>query len=138
MVLENILYVYASFFVLLLLHELAKAPESLSVSFKYLVIPVFKTSNQKFVYGHLITDFLVLMAVWHYQPENIIFQLFGLVAWTHLILSLVLGSLVPSVNSKKNLFPNPENNDFFLALPLALLVFALQSNYYLDIIKLLL
>jgi len=117
----------------MILHEVAKAPDSIRISFEK-IIPQAISVKPKYRFGMLIMDLVVILTIYFIEPSIVFFQYLGLVALIHFVGYLVIGSLVNSDDKDNNIFPQINKNDLWIALPLAVLTFLLLQSYYLPMI----
>ena len=130
MSIETIISIYLALVVVMFLHELGHIPRT--IKFKLLPLPTGVAVNAQSRYGGLIVNFLIAISIMLIEPKIFFIQTIGLVAWAHLIIYLILGSILPE--RKKGILDDVPNKPLIM-IPLAITIFLLMQEYYLTIIR---
>jgi hypothetical protein len=140
------------------LHEIGHIPKR--IKFYWNIIPSAYADSASWREGGLFVNVLLFYLVYVNQPENVLLQLVGLLAWMHFILYAIVGSIVPEpkddkrgfsywdrnsngrwdlgepfVNLRTYVFDDVDNGKWYLWIPAAIGSYILFSPYYLPILK---
>lgn len=136
----KILMLYAALMIATYIHELGHMPRK--IVFKKwhgIPLPLASAMSAKFRYGGLMATAALFLAVYFYNPQILILQLIGAVAFLHFVLYTFFGSFnhepfVPKRLLKTHVFDDIENKYWWFFMPLSLAVLLLFKDYYLQII----
>lgn len=134
----EIITLYAALYIVLILHELGHFPEKIKVNWG--LIPSASAMRSKYRFGGLVVNIILFLTVSMLQPEMLLLQLVGLVAWAHFIIYLVVGSLIPEmsvrmVDVKTHVFDDVPNEYNFFFITLAIITLVSLQKYYLPILQ---
>ena len=135
--LGTIVMLYISIAIVAFLHELGHVPKR--IKFKLLPIPTAVAMQAKYRLGGLFVNIILFSAIFYYEPESILLQYVGFIAWAHFIIYSIVGSILPeksvsSVNTKTYVFDDVPNEKGFFFIIAAIFSFILLKSYYLPII----
>lgn len=129
---EPVLKIIALYLILLgviLYHEIGHLPRKIQTRFPW---PSADAIDARFRYGGLILNITAAILVFKYQPQNILFQAFGLFNFLHFVMYSFLGSIMPE---PKNILPWTVQDDIpnklaWLFIPIGILTLFLLGGYY--------
>lgn len=137
----NIIALYFSVWIVLLLHELGHMPKKIKIN-NY-IIPsasaIGAPGNLLGRLGGLIVNVAIFYLVYYMNPDNFFIKTIGLVAFVHFILYAIFGSIIPepkpsSVKSSNYVFDDVPNEYWFVFFILAGIFIYYFGQYYYDIL----
>ena len=139
-IIQTIVYLYIALFIVITLHEIGHVPRKIKFSLKYGIFPSAAAMQAKYRLGGLIVNVFLFLLVYYHQPENIVFQYVGLIAWAHFIIYSILGSVFPEPNEKlvninTYIFDDVPNEYGLYFWVLAGLAFYYLQSYYVPIFQ---
>jgi len=131
---NNILLAYLAFATIILLQELVRAPQQWVVSFRY-GLPVFHKKYSSNGYSQLLVAGVLLTVAYFLQPTIVFLQLLGVVSWVYFLAYSLITPTISAKDSKKPVFPKKGSYDGLITISVAVIVFVLTQEYFLQLIK---
>jgi hypothetical protein len=129
---------WLALFIVFFLHELGHLGKPRIK--RYFPIPLMYSENAPSRIGGLVVNFLIILAVYHYNPDIFFFKLIGAVSFVHIIYYFILGSIIPEPRVPKRfwhlvVFDDVDNGYWYLFFAGAAFIAYYFGPYYLEIIK---
>lgn len=143
-VLINLGLLYIAALIVVYLHEIGHGPTGGIRVIRYFPFPEMAAMASVFRLGGLLLNFLLLLIVYLYKPQLLLFQLVGLVSFIHFVLYTFFGSFNRELSEsfiRKNpivlkhyIFDDVPNKYAYIFIPISIITFMYFKSYYVPIL----
>ena len=128
----KILMLYAALMIATYIHELGHMPRKIVFKkWNKIPLPLASAMQSRSRYGGLMATAALFLAVYFYNPQILILQLIGAVAFLHFVLYTFFGSFnhepfVPKRLLKTHVFDDIPNSKAWFFIPLSIVTFYMR------------